>query len=82
MSEPEIDALMAGQEDENGSVHYEGKCMLFFHKSPLFIHFLLFCLLFHEVKKSIVRNINTEFLHFFCFIQESWPNILDLSVIY
>lgn len=24
MSEPEIDALMAGQEDENGSVHYEG----------------------------------------------------------
>ncbi len=25
MSEPEIDALMAGQEDENGSVHYEGK---------------------------------------------------------
>uniref|UniRef100_A0A7N6AIK8 EF-hand domain-containing protein n=1 Tax=Anabas testudineus TaxID=64144 RepID=A0A7N6AIK8_ANATE len=23
MSEPEIDALMAGQEDENGSVHYE-----------------------------------------------------------
>lgn len=26
MSEPEIDALMAGQEDENGSVHYEGMC--------------------------------------------------------
>lgn len=25
MTEPEIDALMAGQEDENGSVHYEGK---------------------------------------------------------
>lgn len=25
MSEPEIEALMAGQEDENGSVHYEGK---------------------------------------------------------
>lgn len=25
MSEPEIDALMTGQEDENGSVHYEGK---------------------------------------------------------
>lgn len=25
MSEPEIDALMAGQEDENGSVHYEGE---------------------------------------------------------
>lgn len=24
MSEPEIEALMAGQEDENGSVHYEG----------------------------------------------------------
>lgn len=29
MSEPEIDALMAGQEDENGSVHYEGKLWLF-----------------------------------------------------
>uniref|UniRef100_A0A3B3C3N2 Myosin, light polypeptide 3, skeletal muscle n=1 Tax=Oryzias melastigma TaxID=30732 RepID=A0A3B3C3N2_ORYME len=26
MTEPEIDALMAGQEDENGSVHYEGRC--------------------------------------------------------
>ena len=25
MTEPEIEALMAGQEDENGSVHYEGK---------------------------------------------------------
>lgn len=25
MSEPEIDALMAGQEDENGCVNYEGK---------------------------------------------------------
>lgn len=25
MNEQEIDALMAGQEDENGSVHYEGK---------------------------------------------------------
>lgn len=24
MTEPEIDALMTGQEDENGSVHYEG----------------------------------------------------------
>lgn len=24
MNEQEIDALMAGQEDENGSVHYEG----------------------------------------------------------
>lgn len=24
MSEPEIDSLMQGQEDENGSVHYEG----------------------------------------------------------
>lgn len=28
MSEPEIEALMAGQEDENGSVHYEGKYQL------------------------------------------------------
>lgn len=28
MTEPEIDALMAGQEDENGSVHYEGKLRL------------------------------------------------------
>ena len=25
MSEPEIEALMTGQEDENGSVHYEGR---------------------------------------------------------
>lgn len=25
MTEPEIEALMAGQEDENGSVHYEGR---------------------------------------------------------
>lgn len=25
MTEPEIDALMTGQEDENGSVHYEGR---------------------------------------------------------
>lgn len=25
MSEPEIEALMTGQEDENGSVHYEGE---------------------------------------------------------
>ena len=25
MTEAEIDALMAGQEDENGSVHYEGE---------------------------------------------------------
>lgn len=24
MSEPEVDALMQGQEDENGSVKYEG----------------------------------------------------------
>ena len=28
MTEAEIDALMAGQEDENGSVHYEGKLQL------------------------------------------------------
>lgn len=27
MNETEIDALMAGQEDENGSVHYEGKLL-------------------------------------------------------
>lgn len=27
MSEPEIDSLMQGQEDENGSVHYEGTCL-------------------------------------------------------
>lgn len=33
MTEPEIDALMAGQEDENGSVHYEGKLQL--HRIPL-----------------------------------------------
>lgn len=29
MNETEIDALMAGQEDENGSVHYEGKPFVF-----------------------------------------------------
>lgn len=33
MSEAEIDALMAGQEDENGCVNYEGK--------PLHSHSLL-----------------------------------------
>lgn len=33
MSEPEIDALMAGQEDENGSVHYEGKVFISQHAS-------------------------------------------------
>lgn len=32
MSEAEIDALMAGQEDENGCVNYEGKPLLT-HKS-------------------------------------------------
>lgn len=32
MSEPEIDALMQGQEDENGMVHYEGTCQV---KVPL-----------------------------------------------
>lgn len=25
MSEPEVDSLMQGQEDENGSVNYEGR---------------------------------------------------------
>lgn len=41
MSEPEIDALMAGQEDENGSVHYEGKWMYFV--ILLFLFIFLFC---------------------------------------
>jgi len=27
MTEPEIDSLMQGQEDENGSIHYEGVCL-------------------------------------------------------
>lgn len=27
MTEAEIDALMQGQEDENGSVHYEGESL-------------------------------------------------------
>lgn len=30
MNEAEIDALMAGQEDENGCVNYEGKSQIFF----------------------------------------------------
>lgn len=30
MNEAEIDALMAGQEDENGCVNYEGKPQIFF----------------------------------------------------
>lgn len=39
MSEPEIEALMAGQEDENGSVHYEGvswllSCAFGFIRNP------------------------------------------------
>lgn len=33
MNETEIDALMAGQEDENGSVHYEGKRLISQHAS-------------------------------------------------
>lgn len=30
MNEAEIDALMAGQEDENGCVNYEGRPQIFF----------------------------------------------------
>lgn len=37
MTEPEIEALMAGQEDENGSVHYEGKIQ--FPSMPFFFDF-------------------------------------------
>lgn len=37
MTEPEIDALMAGQEDENGSVHYEGE-LTFSHNLPPFCY--------------------------------------------
>lgn len=40
MSEPEIDALMAGQEDENGSVHYEGELTFSHNLPPLLLHFL------------------------------------------
>lgn len=39
MSEPEIDALMAGQEDENGSVHYEGELTFSHNLSPFFYIF-------------------------------------------
>jgi len=38
MTEPEIDSLMQGQEDENGSIHYEGVCLeipFFFNPSLL-----------------------------------------------
>lgn len=42
MTEPEIDALMAGQEDENGSVHYEGKTGLQTIPLPFFFFFLNF----------------------------------------
>ena len=34
MSEPEIEALMAGQEDENGTVHYEGESWLIWIPHP------------------------------------------------
>lgn len=39
MSEPEIDALMTGQEDENGSVHYEGELTFSHNLPPSFILF-------------------------------------------
>lgn len=41
MTEPEIDALMAGQEDENGSVHYEGE-LLFPSMQSFFFSLMLF----------------------------------------
>lgn len=34
MAEPEVDALMQGQEDENGSVNYESKANLNSMGSP------------------------------------------------
>lgn len=43
MTEPEIDALMAGQEDENGSVHYEGKL---FYQHSFTGFYTLFCFSF------------------------------------
>lgn len=52
MSEPEIDALMAGQEDENGSVHYEGEHT--FSPSSSSSHFFSF--LYHEVKISLYEG--------------------------
>lgn len=59
MSEPEIDALMAGQEDENGSVHYEGEHTF----SPRF----LFCIIKSKFLCTKVK-LTLEFLSFFCFV--------------
>lgn len=43
MSEPEIEALMAGQEDENGSVHYEGESPIPTHPRGLLVFRLSLC---------------------------------------
>lgn len=64
MSEPEIDALMAGQEDENGSVHYEGE-HTFFPSYSLF-HFLSF--LDHKLNFFLYEgNINSQ-VHKFIYL--------------
>lgn len=40
MNEAEIDALMAGQEDENGCVNYEGKPQIFFTDALHTLHII------------------------------------------
>lgn len=55
MTEPEIDALMAGQEDENGSVHYEGE-LTFSPSAPLLLLFLKILNTF-SVPPAFVKHI-------------------------
>lgn len=42
MNEQEIDALMVGQEDESGSVHYEGTRLLSFRVFFFYLFFFVF----------------------------------------